>query len=94
MGTFRLTVHRAGVGEELGRMRQTDQIGGVCNDVLTLKKVTKTELVTTSVGAESNHAGCDPAPHTVRLSLAGDDLKYAAESEAEGNPTARLSRVR
>ncbi|MGI5456937.1 serine/threonine-protein kinase [Streptomyces sp. CA-249302] len=94
MGTFRLTVHQAAVGEELGTMRQTDQIGGVCNDVLTLKQVTKKELVTTSVGAESNHAGCDPTPHTVRLSLAGDDLKYVAESEAEGNPTARLSRIR
>jgi len=92
-GTFRLTVHQAGVGQELGRLRQTDQLGGVCNDVLTLKKVTRTELVTTSVGAENNHAGCDPSAHTVRLSRVGDDLKYVAESEAEGNPTARMSKV-
>ncbi|MGW2519442.1 serine/threonine-protein kinase [Streptomyces sp. NPDC001617] len=92
-GTFRLTVHQAGVGEELGRLRQTDQLGGVCSDVLTLKKVTKSELVTTSVGAGNNHAGCDPSAHTVRLSRVGDDLRYVAESEAEGNPTARMSKV-
>ncbi|MFE7860663.1 protein kinase [Streptomyces sp. NPDC057403] len=92
-GTFRLTVHQAAVGAELGRLRQTDQLGGVCDDVLTLKSVGSKELLVTSAGAGSNHAGCDPTPHTVRLSRVGDDLRYAAESEAEGNPTARLSRV-
>ncbi|MFF4506289.1 protein kinase [Streptomyces sp. NPDC001401] len=93
-GTFRLTVHQAGVGEELGRLRQTDQLGGVCNDVLTVKKVTKKEIVTVSVGAKSNPAQCDPTAHTVRLSRVGDDLKYVSESSAEGNPTARMSRVK
>ncbi|RPF35472.1 serine/threonine-protein kinase [Streptomyces sp. TLI_185] len=93
-GTFRVTVHQAGVGEELGRVRQTDQLGGVCNDVLTLKKVTKKELVTTSVGAKSNHAGCNPVAHTVRLLRVGDDLKYVSDSEAEGRPTARMSKVK
>ncbi|MCL6667773.1 serine/threonine-protein kinase [Streptomyces panaciradicis] len=92
-GTFRLTVHQAAVGAELGRLRQTDQLGGVCDDVLTLKSVRSKELLVTSAGAGSNHAGCDPTPHTVRLSRVGRDLKYVAESEAEGNPTARLSRV-
>ena len=92
-GTFRVTVHQAGVGEELGRVRQTDQLGGVCNDVLTLKKVTKQELVTTSVGAKSNHAGCNPVAHTVRLARVGNDLKYMSDSEAEGRPTAQLSKV-
>ena len=93
-GTFRVTVHQADVGEELGRVRQTDQLGGVCNDVLTLKKVTKKELVTTSVGAKSNHAGCNPVAHTVRLLRVGDDLKYVSDSEAEGRPTARMSKVK
>ncbi|MFF1294112.1 MULTISPECIES: serine/threonine-protein kinase [unclassified Streptomyces] len=93
MGTFRLTVEEAAVGEELGKLRQTDIFGGVCNDVLTLKKVTKTGLVATSVGAKGNHGGCNPAPHTVRLEPVGDDLKYVSESEAEGNPEARMSRV-
>lgn len=93
-GTFRVTVHQAGVGEEVGRVRQTDQLGGVCNDVLTLKEVTKKEIVTTSVGAGSNHAGCNPAAHTVRLSRVGDDLKYVSDSDAEGKPTARMSKVK
>ncbi|MEV0183963.1 serine/threonine-protein kinase [Streptomyces sp. NPDC050625] len=93
IGTFRLTVHRAGVGEELGRMTQTDQLGGVCTDVLTLKKVTKTQLVATSVGAKGNHDGCNPAPHSVELTPVGDDLKYTSDSSAEGNPVARMSKV-
>lgn len=93
MGTFRLTVEQASVGEELGRLRQTDIFGGVCNDVLTLKKVTKTELVATSVGAKDNHGGCNPAAHTVRITAVGDDLKYVSESAAEGNPEARMSKV-
>lgn len=93
-GTFRVTVHQAGVGEELGRVRQTDQLGGVCNDVLTLKKVTKQGLVTTSVGAKSNHAGCNPVAHTVRLARVGNDLTYTSDSDAEGKPTAQMSKVR
>ncbi|MDT7843755.1 serine/threonine-protein kinase [Streptomyces justiciae] len=94
MGTFRLTVKEVAVGEELGKLRQTDILGGVCNDVLTLKQVTKTQLVATSVGAKSNHEGCNPAAHTVRLTPTGDDLTYVSESEAEGNPEARLSKVK
>ncbi|MBY8340182.1 serine/threonine protein kinase [Streptomyces spinosirectus] len=93
VGTFRLTVHKADVGEELGRLRQTDQLGGVCNDILTVKTVTAQQIVATSVGAESNHSGCNPTPHTVRLSHVGDDLKYASDSEAEGNPAARMSKI-
>jgi hypothetical protein len=93
MGTFRITVKEAGVGEELGQLQQTDAIGAVCTDVLTLKKVTDTELVTTAVGAQDNHAGCNPTAHTVRLTTVGDDLKYTSESEAEGYPEARMSKV-
>ncbi|MFF4276374.1 serine/threonine-protein kinase [Streptomyces sp. NPDC001536] len=93
MGTFRLTVQEAAVGEELGKLKQTDIFGGVCNDVLTLKEVTKTGLVATSVGAKSNHGGCNPAPHTVRLEPVGDDLRYVSQSAAEGNPEARMSKV-
>ncbi|MCX5525819.1 serine/threonine protein kinase [Streptomyces bobili] len=93
MGTFRLTVKQAVVGKELGRLRQTDVLGGVCLDVLTLTKVTSKELITTSVGAETNHGGCNPAAHTVRLTRTGDDLTYRSESSAEGNPVARMSRV-
>ncbi|MEV7245594.1 protein kinase [Streptomyces sp. NPDC093248] len=93
MGTFRLTVHQVAVGEELGRLRQTDQLGGVCVDVLTLKQVTPSRIVATSVGAKSNHAGCDPAPHPVELTPVGDDLRYTAKSAAEGDPVARMSKA-
>ncbi|WP_329052684.1 serine/threonine protein kinase [Streptomyces violaceus] len=94
LGTFRITVERAAVGQELGRLRQTDQIGGVCVDVLTLKQVTKKELVATSVGAKSNHSGCNPAATAVRLRPVGDDLQYQSESEESGRPQARMSKVR
>ncbi|MFF5648591.1 serine/threonine-protein kinase [Streptomyces collinus] len=93
LGTFRLTVERTAVGQELGKLRQTDPIGGVCVDVLTLKQVTKTELVATSVGAKTNHSGCNPAKTTVHLKPVGDDLRYRSESQESGRPEARMSRV-
>ncbi|GGV76754.1 serine/threonine-protein kinase [Streptomyces massasporeus] len=93
LGTFRITVERAAVGQELGKLRQTDPIGGVCVDVLTLKQVTKKELVATSVGAKTNHSGCNPAKTTVHLKPVGDDLQYRSESEESGRPQARMSRV-
>ncbi|MEU5596984.1 serine/threonine-protein kinase [Streptomyces sp. NPDC020298] len=94
VGTFRLTVHEASVGRELGRLTQTDQLGGVCTDVLTLKKVTKTRILATSVGAKGNHDGCNPAAHQVELTPVGDDLKYTSDSSAEGNPVSRMSKVK
>ncbi|SOD84548.1 serine/threonine-protein kinase [Streptomyces sp. Ag109_G2-15] len=93
MGTFRITVHQAAVGKELGRLKQTDAIGAVCTDILTLKQVTKTRIVATSVGATGNHVGCDPAPHPVELMPVGDDLQYSADSAAEGDPVSRMSKV-
>src|SRR5690242_6138135 len=42
-GTFRVTLHQAAVGKELGTFRSTDLIGGTCDDVLVLKKVTDTQ---------------------------------------------------
>ncbi|MFK0141764.1 serine/threonine-protein kinase [Streptomyces murinus] len=93
MGTFRVTVHQARVGESLGQLRQTDQIGAVCTDLLTLKKVTGTRLLATSVGAKDNHPGCDPAPHQIELTPVGDGLKYTSESESEGHPVAELTKT-
>lgn len=93
VGTFRVTVGQAAVGEKVGTLRQTDHLGGVCVDVLTLKQVTKEQLVLTSVGAETNHAGCERSAHTVRLTPVGDDLVYTSESSAAGRPEARLSRI-
>lgn len=94
LGTFRITVGQVAVGQELGKLRQTDQIGGVCVDVLTLKQVTKTELVATSVGAKTNHSGCNPAKTTIHLKPVGDDLQYRSESAESGRPQARMSKVR
>ncbi|MFJ4005339.1 serine/threonine-protein kinase [Streptomyces sp. NPDC090023] len=93
MGTFRVTVHQAALGKELGNLRQTDQLGGTCVDILTLKQVNSTRLLATSTGARTNHQGCDPAPHDVELTPTGDDLRYTSTSAAEGNPEARLSKV-
>ncbi|MEH0472156.1 serine/threonine-protein kinase [Streptomyces sp. B21-097] len=93
MGTFRVTLQRADIGQKLGELRQTDVLGGVCLDVLTLKQVTEKDVVATSVGAKSNHGGCNPTAHTIRLTPTGDDLTYASDSAAEGNPVARMSRV-
>ncbi|WP_262063758.1 serine/threonine-protein kinase [Streptomyces sp. STR69] len=92
-GTFRLTVAKASVGQQLGVLRQTDQLGGVCDDVLTLKQVTKTRLVASAAGAKTNRDVCNQAAHTVTLTPTGDDLTYASDSSAEGSPTARLSKV-
>ncbi|WP_328562045.1 serine/threonine-protein kinase [Streptomyces coelicoflavus] len=94
LGTFRITIEPAGVGEELGRLRQTDALGGVCVDVITLKKVTEKQIVAGSVGAEDNHDGCNPAPTTVTFTPVGDDLDYASKSEESGRPEARLSKIK
>jgi hypothetical protein len=78
----------------LGILRQTDQLGGVCDDILTLKQVTKTRLVASAAGAQSNRSVCNQDAHTVTLTPTGDDLKYVSDSSAEGSPTARLSKVK
>ncbi|MFJ4269944.1 protein kinase [Streptomyces coelicoflavus] len=93
LGTFRVTIKQAKTGEQLGRLRQTDALGGVCVDVITLKKVTAKQIVAGSVGAEGNHDGCNPAPTTVTFTPVGDDLDYASRSEESGRPEARLSKV-
>ena len=93
-GTFRITIAKVSVGQRLGILRQTDQLGGVCDDVLTLKQVTKTQLVASAAGAQSNRSVCNQDAHTVTLTPTGDDIKYASDSSAEGSPTARLSKVK
>ncbi|MFE9767880.1 serine/threonine-protein kinase [Streptomyces sp. NPDC005808] len=93
MGTFRVTVHEAAVGEELGTFRQTDQIGGICDDVLILKQVTSKQLVVTSVAKESNRDVCTTGEHEVRLTPVGDDLEYETDNPEAGDPVARMSKV-
>ncbi|MFH8393537.1 protein kinase [Streptomyces sp. NPDC018036] len=93
MGTFRVTVHQAAVGQELGTFRQTDQIGGICDDVLVLKKVTKKQLVATSVASASNRDVCTKGRHEVRLTPSGTDLTYATDNPEAGDPVARMTKV-
>ncbi|MGC9498354.1 serine/threonine-protein kinase [Streptomyces sp. WG7] len=93
LGTFRLTVGKADVGKRLGTLRHTDIFGGICDDVLTLKKVTDKQIVTSAVGAEGNRDVCNQALHTVRLTPVGDDLQYESDSKDSGRPKARLSKV-
>ncbi|MFF9489826.1 protein kinase [Streptomyces sp. NPDC014676] len=94
LGTFRVTLEQAEIGEQVGTLRHTDIFGGVCDDVLTLKQVTRKQLVTTSVGAKSNRDVCNQAEHTVRLTPAGDDLVYESDSKESGSPKARLSKIK
>ncbi|WP_189151177.1 serine/threonine-protein kinase [Streptomyces lacrimifluminis] len=93
MGTFRVTVQQAAVGDKLGTFRQTDQIGGICDDVLILKQVTKTRLVVTSIADKSNRNVCTTGSHRVLLTPVGDDLKYETDNPEAGDPVARMSRV-
>ncbi|MHB9859842.1 serine/threonine-protein kinase [Streptomyces sp. YIM S03343] len=95
MGTFRVTLHQARIGGELGRVRNTDPLGtSVCIDVLTLKKASKDQLVARAVGAATNPSTCVADPSTVRLTPTGDGLKYASDSSGSGKPVARLARLR
>lgn len=94
MGTIRVTVHQAAVGKELGTFRQTDQIGGICDDVLILKQVTPKQLIATSIADESNRDVCTTGEHEVRLTPVGDDLKYETDNAEAGDPVARMSKVK
>ncbi|MGA5443794.1 protein kinase domain-containing protein [Streptomyces griseoincarnatus] len=94
LGTFRVTLREARVGERVGTLRHTDIFGGVCDDVLTLKEVTARRIVTTSVGAPTNRDVCNQARHTVLLTPVGDDLVYESDSKDSGRPKARLSRIK
>ncbi|MFC8832622.1 protein kinase [Streptomyces griseoincarnatus] len=94
LGTFRVTLREARVGERVGTLRHTDIFGGICDDVLTLKEVTARRIVTTSVGAPTNRDVCDQARHTVLLTPVGDDLVYESDSKDSGRPKARLSKIK
>lgn len=93
-GTFRVTIHQAAVGEKIGTARQTDQIGGTCEDVLILKKATKTQLVATTVPEAGNRAVCTKGKHLARLTPVGTDLKLEMDDAAAGSPVAQLTRIK
>jgi hypothetical protein len=92
-GTFRVTLHQAAVGKELGTFRSTDLIGGICDDVLVLKKVTDKQLTATSTAKTSNPSTCTTGSHEVRLIPAGGDLKYETDNADAGDPVARMSKA-
>src|SRR5690606_37079949 len=94
LGTFRVTLKDAKAGERVGTVRHTDILGGVCEDVLTLERVSGKRLVAVAAGAESNRSVCDQARHTVVLTPTGDDLVYEAGGKAAGRPEARLATPR
>ncbi|MEV0218476.1 protein kinase [Streptomyces sp. NPDC050704] len=94
LGTFRVTVGQAGVGDQFGTFRQTDLIGGTCDTVLILKKVTPKQLVATSVSKPSTTSECTKGRHEVRLTPVGDDLRYDTDNADAGNPVARMSRIK
>ncbi|MFG2453118.1 serine/threonine-protein kinase [Streptomyces sp. NPDC048512] len=93
MGTFRVTVHQAAVGQELGTFRQTDQIGGICDDTLILKKVTAKQLVATSVADRSNRDVCTTGRHEVRLTPGPGTLTYETDNADAGDPVAKMTKV-
>ncbi|MEU8585673.1 serine/threonine-protein kinase [Streptomyces sp. NPDC048664] len=93
MGTFRVTIHQAAAGEEFGTLRQTDQLGGDCDDVLVLKKATRAQLYVTSVAEAGNRDVCTKGRHLVRLTPTGTDLRLQMNNTEAGNPVARLTRV-
>ncbi|WP_055493087.1 serine/threonine-protein kinase [Streptomyces sp. TP-A0356] len=93
MGTFRVTAHQAATGEEFGTLRQTDQIGGICEDVLLLKQATQTQLIAESVAKETNRSVCTKGRHTVRLTPTGSDLALEMDNSEAGNPVARLAKA-
>ncbi|MGA5503602.1 protein kinase domain-containing protein [Streptomyces umbrinus] len=93
MGTFRVTVRQAAVGDQLGTFRQTDLIGGTCDTDLILKKVTPEQLVATSISKPSTTSECTTGRHEVRLVPVGDDLRYETDNADAGDPVARMSKV-
>lgn len=93
MGTFRVTVRQAEVGDQLGTFRQTDLIGGTCDTDLILKKVTPKQLIATSISKPSTTSECTTGRHEVRLIPLGDDLRYETDNADAGDPVARMSKV-
>ncbi|MER6122919.1 serine/threonine-protein kinase [Streptomyces sp. NPDC001795] len=93
-GTFRVTVRQAGVGGQIGTFRSTDPLGGICEDVLLLKRASAKQLVATSVARKSNPSTCTTGRHEVRLTPVGADLKFETDNPDAGNPTSRMGKVK
>ncbi|MCQ4214373.1 serine/threonine-protein kinase [Streptomyces longispororuber] len=92
-GTFDIVVRQAAPGQPLGTVTQTDALGGVCVDVLTLKSATADELVATGRGKKGGEAQCLQGAHPVHLRRDGKALRFTSDDPRAGNPRARLVRV-
>ncbi|MGY0024657.1 protein kinase domain-containing protein [Streptomyces sp. cg35] len=92
-GTFDIVIHQASPGEAVGTVTQTDALGGVCVDVLTLKSVTDKELTAVGRGKKGNEGQCIQSPHPVHLRPDGKALRFTSDDPKAGSPKARLSRT-
>ena len=92
-GTFELVVRQGKVGAPFATLTQTDLIGGVCKDVLTLKRTEKNVIVATGKGVRGNPVHCAVRPHTIYLRPVGDDLQYTSDDPDAGDPKATLSKM-
>ncbi|MFE7759864.1 serine/threonine-protein kinase [Streptomyces sp. NPDC057438] len=93
-GTFTVTLEQAAVGDALGTFRSVDLLGGTCDDKLVLKKVTKKNIVATSIADTKNNPGtCTRNTHEITLTPVGKELAYTSTNADAGKPTARLARV-
>ena len=94
-GTFTVTLEQAAVGDPLGTFRSVDLLGGACDDKLVLKKVTKNNVVATSIADTKNNPGtCTKNTHEITLTPVGAELEYTANNADAGDPTARLAKVK
>ncbi|KPI16562.1 serine/threonine protein kinase [Actinobacteria bacterium OK074] len=97
MGTFRVTIHQAAVGQELGTFRQTDPAGGICADALVLRSVSKNLLVAQSVANADNRDVCTKGRHRVVLAptgTTGSALQMTMTNADAGDPEAKLAKVK
>jgi hypothetical protein len=92
-GTFRVSVQQAAVGKKLGTLHTTDPLGGVCDDVLVLRKVTGKRLQLTSTAVESNPDVCVKGTHPATLTLSGDTLTIVLTNSEAGDPVAKMRRL-
>ncbi|MER6159806.1 serine/threonine-protein kinase [Streptomyces sp. NPDC001868] len=94
-GTFTVTLEQASVGDPLGTFRSVDLLGGACDDKLVLKKVTKDNILATSIADTKNNPGtCTKNTHEITLTPVGTELQYTSNNAAAGDPKARLAKVK
>jgi hypothetical protein len=93
-GTMKVTLNKARVGSRVGTAEQTDILGTfICEDLLTLTKVTDTELVVDTERGPRSQAMCTASSTGLRLGLRDGALHYVSGDEAAGRPTGELAKL-